>query len=160
MRVDNSGEALVIQSVAVSNPIGSGFSVSSTTCSGALAAGASCDVVVAYTPKAFGQDSGALDIETDHGPYPIGANWVMGAGAARLTVKVAGQGSVTSDGGGVPDIDCGATCSGLFLGPDHVLTESTSGTFTGWDIPGCGTAKTCAATLGATPTVVQAGFAP
>lgn len=163
MRVDNSGGDVIVQSVAISNPIGTGFAIASTTCAGVLAAGASCDVVVAYTPTAFGQSSGALTIQTDRGPYAIGANWVMGAGAARLTVKVTGQGEVTSDGGGIPDLDCRSPrvgdCSGLFLGPDHVLTAS-SGALLDWGVPGCGKAATCAVTLSATPMIVQANFAP
>ncbi len=170
MTLVNSGGDVTIQSVAVQNPIGSGFSIASTGCAGALTAAARCDIVVAYTPTAFGQSSGALTVQTDRGPYAIGANWLMGDGAARLTVKMtgAGQGHVASDGGGVPNVDCGspgmpgADCTGLFLGPDHVLTESlpNGGKFTGWDVPGCGTATACAVTLGATATVVQAGFAP
>lgn len=158
---------LSITSVAVGNPIGSGFTLASTTCSGQLAAGSACDLVASFTPTAFGQDGGALTVHTDHGPFTIGTNWLEGHGGARLSVTMTGSGAgyVASDGGGVPDIDCGATCSGLFTdGPMHTLTESTAGTFGGWggDGAACGSAaSSCMITLSTMrATVVRADFEP
>lgn len=160
----NAGDDLVIQQITVDNPIGSGMTLASTTCSGALAHGVSCDLTVKFTPTDFGQDSGALTVTTDRGPYAIGANWLMGRGGARLVVQATGDGTVTSDGGGTPNVDCGTTCVGLFNnGPDHVLTASTGGTFLGWGGAGagCGSADTCAVKLSTSgPTTVQATFSP
>jgi hypothetical protein len=167
LSIQNSGPDLVIDSIAIGNPIGAGFSLASTTCMGALAAGSACDIVAQFQPTAFGQNGANLTVQTDHGPYVIGTNWLMGYGGARLTVTMAGSGAgyVASDGGGVPDIDCGTTCSGLFTdGPNHTLTESTADQFNGWggDGSACGSASsTCAVTLSTgKATIVQATFSP
>ncbi len=160
--LNNRGGDVTVQSITIGNPIGAGFSLQSTNCIGDLLAAGSCDIDVAFAPSAFGQASGDLTIVTDHGTYTVGANWVMGEGGARLTVQKTGNGSVVSDGGGVPDIDCGATCSGLFVsGADHQLTASTNGTTTwGGDGASC-TGSTCAVTLSTNgPTIVTATFTP
>jgi len=167
LSVQNSGTDLVIDSIAIGNPIGAGFSVASTTCGGQLSAGSACNIVAQFTPTEFGQNGANLTVQTDHGPYVIGINWLSGYGGARLTVTMAGSGAgyVASDGGGVPDIDCGTTCSGLFTdGPNHTLTESTADQFSGWrgDGSACGSANsTCAVTLSTSKaTIVQATFSP
>ena len=164
LSIQNSGTDLVINSIAIGNPIGAGFSVASTTCGGALAAGSACTIVTQFIPTAFGQNGANLTVQTDHGPYAIGTNWLMGYGGARLTVVPTGTGNVTSDGGGNPDIDCGVACSGLFTdGPNHTLTESTDGQFLGWGSDGsaCGVSESCAVTLSTSKaTIVQATFSP
>lgn len=159
----NSGVDVAIQSIAIGNPIGSGYSLQSTTCGPTLAAGAQCDLVVAFTPTAFGQDSADLTIVTDHGNYAQPANWLLGEGGARLTIVRSGTGVVQSDGGGVPGIDCGTDCTSLFVTSlDHQLTASTSGAIA-WGGGGtaCGSAATCDVTLSTTgPTTVVATFTP
>lgn len=164
----NAGEAVVVQGVAIANVIGAGMSLVSTTCGGALDAGATCEIVARYHPVDFGQASGALTVATDHGPYELGANWTMGHGAQRLDVEVVGTGHVSSSGGAVPDpISCGTgntgTCTTLFINQNgHVLTQS-GGTFLGWEVDAsaCGAADTCQIDLGtARAGAVRARFAP
>lgn len=139
--------------------IGTGFSIVSTSCGGLLAANASCDLTIKFDPTTFGQNGASLKMTTTAGVITQGSNWVLGYGAGRLTVVKNGNGSVTSDGGGNPNIDCGTTCSGLFISPDnHTLTATTAGAFAGWSVPGCGSSDTCVMSVGITPTVVTATF--
>jgi hypothetical protein len=164
----NGGDDLSITSVALAPGIGSGLSIASTTCGGDLPATAQCAITITFAPTGFGQDSAALVVATTAGPVTIPGNWVTGEGGARLTAVLSGTGTVTSDGGGVPDIACGppgGPCAGLFSnGPDHVLTEDTPGIFNGWGEAGaaCGSSSTtCAVTLSTTgPTTVTARFTP
>ncbi len=161
--VTNAGPDLTIASVTATQDLGAGFSVASTTCGGQLANGASCDVTIAFAPTTFGQDSGDLAITTDLGTITQGANFVMGYGAGRVTVTLTGSGggAVTSDGGGVPNIDCPATsCFGLFVGATHTLTAQpdSSSTFAGWSDASCGTSPTCDVTAGTTPVSITARF--
>jgi uncharacterized repeat protein (TIGR01451 family) len=157
----NSGEDVAIQSIHVGDPIGSGFTLQSTTCAGTLVAGARCDLVTTFTPTALGQDSGDLTVQTDRGAYAIGANWLMGEGGARLTVQISGAGSVTSDGGGVPDIDCGPDCTGLFVnGLAHQLVASGGSVVWGGAGSAC-LSSSCPVMLSTSgPTLVTATFTP
>ena len=163
-QVTNAGAAAVnISSLVLDQQLGTGLSLAGTTCAGALAPGASCDLSVTFDPSTFGQDSGDLRIVTDSGIVTQGTNWVMGYGAGRLTVVKSGTGtgSVVSDGGGNPNIDCGATCSGLFLNADgHTLTATADSTsvFSGWSVASCTAGDTCVVSVGTTPTTITAVF--
>ena len=162
--VTNQGPDVSISAVAATNDIGSGFSVTSTTCGGALANGTSCDVTVIFDPSAFGQDGGDLAITTDLGTITQGTNFVMGYGGGRIdATKIgSGGGTVTSDGGGNPNVDCGITCSGLFIGPAHTLTATAddASTFVGWSDASCGSSPTCDVVVGTTPLAITARFDP
>lgn len=154
---------LQISSLRLDQVFGTGFSIDSTTCSGTLDTGASCEIDVRFTPAAFGQDSGALTMVTDHGTLSTEANWVMGYGAARLTVVLAGTGTgrVVSDGGGNPNIDCGTTCTGLNASSQTwrlTATPDAGSVFAGWSIPACGTSPVCDVPLSTMPTTVTATF--
>ena len=92
----NGGDDLVINSVTIGNPIGSGFQVTSTTCGGLLAAGSACDIVAQFTPTAFGQDGSDLTIQTDHGPYTVGTNWLLGHGGGAADRDLSRFARVTS----------------------------------------------------------------
>jgi hypothetical protein len=162
----NGGVDVMVQSISVGGSISGGaFSVTSTTCVGALASSASCDVVVEFNPAAFGELYGNLTVMTDHGPYQVG-DWVTGWGGARLTVQTTGTGYVYSDSG-YPNIDCGnngdyiaTDCSGLFITPNTAL--AASGSFLGWGgaCSSSGTDASCLLTLPTTETVATATFSP
>jgi hypothetical protein len=167
----NAGVSVVVQSIAIDgSSTANMFSIASTTCTGTLAANASCTIDVQFNPQKFGENTGNLTVMTDHGPYGVG-NLVNGWGGARLTVQTAGTGVVASDGGGYPNIFCGTVtqsdwtvgdgtdCSGLFISADHAL--AASGDFFGWGGACSGTAASCLVTLSTTTeTVVTASFAP
>ncbi|MBC7549815.1 MAG: hypothetical protein H7269_02740, partial [Cellulomonas sp.] len=64
-----------------------------------------------------------------------------GVGAWRLEVAASPTGTITSTPAG---IDCGATCSGLFVGPVTLAFAPVPGpTFVSWSVPGC-SGLTCA----------------
>ena len=155
---------LTIASLTLANPIGSGFSISSTTCSGTLLADATCTIDVLFAPTALGQDSGELRLVTNHGTMDPGVSWVMGYGATRVSIAKAGSGTgtVVSSGGGVPDIDCGATCSGLWQSGGTwtmTATPSANSVLTGWSEPTCSaTSTTCAVPVGTSPVTLTVTF--
>jgi hypothetical protein len=159
-QISNAGASTVgITRVDIDQKIGTGFRVDATTCLTTLAPGATCNVTIRFDPTAFGQDSAGLTITTDLGTISQGVNWVIGYGAGRLTIVKdgAGSGTVTSDGGGNPNIDCGATCSGLFIYADHTLTASA--TVSKWSVSTCpATSSTCNVSLSTTPTIVTVTF--
>ncbi len=115
-----------------------------------------------FDPAAFGQDGGDIVIATDLGSVSQGLNTIMGYGAGRITVTKDGTGSgtVSSDGGGNPNIDCGPTCSGLFVNAAHVLaaTPNATSVFVGWSDASCGASPTCNVTAGTTPVAITATF--
>jgi hypothetical protein len=162
----NGGVDVMIQSISVGGSISGGaFSVASTTCAGALASSASCNIVVEFNPGAFGELYGNLTVMTDHGPYAVG-DWVTGWGGTRITVQPTGTGVVYSDSG-FPAINCGTdgtytdtSCSGLFITPDVAL--AASGNFLGWGgaCSSSGTDASCQLTLSTTATDVTAAFTP
>lgn len=157
----NNGASVDLTSLAVTQGLGTGFSLASSNCPTTLASGASCDLTVKFDPTTFGQDNADLTLTTSAGVITQGANWIMGYGGARLSVFTTGTGHgyIVSDGGGVPSIDCGSTCSGLFMTSQHTLTaSSTTDTFFGWDQPSCGTSPTCTITLGTGVTQIVADF--
>jgi hypothetical protein len=73
----NSGTAGTISSITASGP---DFHISSTTCGGALGAGASCTVNVVFSPTALGARTGAITAVTDDANGPAVAN-LTGNGA-------------------------------------------------------------------------------
>jgi hypothetical protein len=167
----NSGVDIMVQSISVGGSLSGGaFSVASTTCVGALASNASCDITVEFNPQTFGVNPQAfgelyanLTVTTDHGPYAVG-DWVGGWGGARLTVQTTGTGYVYSDSG-FPAIACGTDgigdfstdCSGLFITPDQAL--AASGDLLSWGGACTGDAASCLLTLSTTETVATATFA-
>jgi hypothetical protein len=162
--VTNTGPDLSIAAVAVTPTFGSGFSVTSTTCVGALVNAATCNLTIRFDPSTFGQDSGDLVITTNLGSVAQGTNFVMGRGGGRVDVTLAGAGTgrVASDGGGNPNINCPTTCSGLYIDPTHVLsaTADEGSVFVGWSDEGatCGTASTCEVVAGTMPRAITATF--
>jgi hypothetical protein len=84
---------------------GAGFEVQATTCAGSIAAGASCEVTVTFTPDALGRFDGAIAIAPD-GRVVSGA--LSGTGGGVVQLSVIGGGRV--DGGeGVACVDSCAT---------------------------------------------------
>jgi hypothetical protein len=126
-------------------------------CTGTLAAGASCDVVITFKPSAGGARSVTLTLAGTPGgtvTLTLGAH-----GQYRLTVTTAGTGTVTSTPAG---ISCGATCS-LLVDPGTVTLKAatTNGSgffFAGWAGGGCaGPTRVCDVDV-AGPTAVTATF--
>jgi len=160
--VTNQGPDVTINQVATTNGIGAGFSLGSTTCSGVLLNTSTCTLDVRFDPATFGQNGGDVVITTDLGEVSQGLNFIMGYGGARVDVTKDGTGSgtVTSDGGGAPNVDCGTACSGIFITPAHVLTATpdNGNTFVGWSDASCGAAPTCAVTASITPSAITATF--
>jgi DNA-binding beta-propeller fold protein YncE len=79
---NNQAVALAISSLSVS---GSGFALDpSTTCTGTLAAGASCTLAVILTPASLGAQTGALTITTNAGNSPQTVT-LSGTGVAPTT---------------------------------------------------------------------------
>ena len=119
---------------------GSEFSLAATTCGSTLAPGASCDLVLSFTPDALGSLSGTLTVGSG-GTQATAA--LAGQGARSVTVHLQGPGTgtVTSTPAG---IDCGTTCSATFE-TDVVLTATpdANSAVGSWSIGSCGSAMTC-----------------
>ena len=132
------------------------FVITSDGCNGtALAAAASCDIVVQFDPATFGAKSASLNI---NGGPPSAA--LTGTGQDSLTLTVAKNGT---GGGTVTDatsaINCGATCSASFprTTTDPVVTltatPNATSTFAGWSGGGCTGTAQCSVMLSAATTV-------
>jgi uncharacterized repeat protein (TIGR02543 family) len=152
IEVTNQGTtAATITGAAIA---GAGFTQVSTTCSGALAVDASCEVVARFTPTALGAATATLTITAGTETATTG---LTGSGAGRITVvrTGAGTGTVTS----LPlGIDCPTTCTGLFTAPVVLTATPTAGDrVVSWTAP-CAAGPTCALTPGPTPVSVDVRF--
>jgi hypothetical protein len=132
------------------------FSIASDTCPAVLPSGGACQVGVRFTPSANGAASGTFTAAASSNTVTVG---LAGVGMRRVTVRRtgAGGGSVISTPAG---LDCGATCTGLFLG-DVTLTAAADADslFAGWGF-GCGTAATCALPASLGSIAIDASFQP
>ncbi len=178
---NSDSRTLDVTDISIDNLIGSGYTIDSTTCGGTMHHDDTCNIVIKFEPTSYGQDSGSLVIETDLGTWvgaeEVGINWVLGGGASRLNLELAGDGhgGVFSDGGGNPNIVCGygvapvawpsigTDCSGLFADEgDKFLTAFPidPDTFVGWSLESCGSDLVCEVPLSITePVTVTATFA-
>jgi hypothetical protein len=131
------------------------FTVSSNTCTGTLAAGASCSVGVKLTPKSVGAKQG-VSLTVSASPGGNGTASLQGEGTAQVTVTNGGGGSVSSSPAG---ISCGATCTATFDTAPVTLTATPDGTHTfgGWSGACTGTGD-CGLSLGSAANGVTATF--
>jgi len=122
-------------------------------CTGALAAGASCALMVTFKPSAAGAGGGTLAVTgSPGGTVSIS---LSAQGMLRLTIANTGTGTITSSPAG---INCGPTCTGLFPGGAVSLqARATNGSnmrFAGWSGGGCsGVGNSCSVTLTDSTTV-------
>ena len=135
----NSGDApMAIADIAITSGAFS-LATSATPCPASpatLAVGAQCVIEVGFTPTEFIAYTGTMTI-SDNAPATGSTQTVSlsGMGAAALTVKVSGSGTVTSAPTG---ISCPTSCSATFAGNSAVvLTASASkgSTFTSFSAP-------------------------
>lgn len=68
LTITNAGTVAFTLASAIS---GTGFSISSSTCTSSLAAGANCTLTVKYAPTAVGSNSGTLTLTTNGGSSPV-----------------------------------------------------------------------------------------
>jgi hypothetical protein len=121
-----------------------GFAIVGDNCPAMLTAGGACTLQVRFSPTSAGVITGTLTAASSANTVSIA---LRGLGERRVSVMVAGSGAgtVTSTPGG---IDCGTTCSGLFVGPVTLTATPAAGVhFAGWTAS-CGTATTCALDTG------------
>jgi Abnormal spindle-like microcephaly-assoc'd, ASPM-SPD-2-Hydin/Divergent InlB B-repeat domain len=113
-----------------------GFTVTDN-CPAALAPGAACTLDLQFKPSTSGLVTGTL---TASAGAVTATAALRGVGMHRVTIALHGPGRVTS----VPTgIDCGASCTGLFLGTVTLTASPDAGAhFTGW--AECGAQPTCA----------------
>jgi hypothetical protein len=95
------GDATGLQVFPTSNPV---FSVATSTCGTTLAAGATCELGVTYTPDDGGPDTGTLSVQVD------------GGGSVR---------SLLSGAPDLPTFPLGVTATSLDLGPVAVGSSAT-----------------------------------
>lgn len=107
----NAGRG-VARNVVVSAP--SGFSVVDSSCSSELAASASCNFAVSFTPASAQDYTGSVS--------------VSGAKVAAITVQTAGKG--ISPSGSMPPVDFGALAAGGTLTRDITVTNTGVGPLT------------------------------
>lgn len=152
LHVTNAGDAdAAITAIDVA---GAPFTQGSSTCAASLAAGASCDVEIRFTPSALGTATGRLTVTADGVAYMAP---LTGAGGGRITVAPlgTGQGTITSTPAG---ISCGTTCSMVATGPIVLAATPSAGSqFAGWSDASC-TGTTCTVVPAVTPTTTSATF--
>jgi hypothetical protein len=103
----------------------------STTCATNLAAGASCDYLVQFTPATVGVHDSALTISSDQGAI---APQLQGTGTSSVTVNSSGTGTVSDTLSTSIISGCSGTCSGTYSTTPITLHANTSGgiPFDGW----------------------------
>ncbi len=149
----DSGDApLTISDVTASGD----FAIGTNNCGTTVAVGASCTILITFTPTAFGNRTGTFTV-TDNGPTAGSMQTVAlsGNGGASLTVTPAGTGAGTVSSSPT-GISCGATCAATFAGGTAVTltaTPNTGSTFAGWSGGNCSGTSTCIVTLTANTTV-------
>lgn len=124
---------------------------SATTCPDppfTLDPGASCTVVIRFSPFSTGSFLQTLTARTNDPDHPTVGIPLQGTGVAVLTVNKAGSGhgTVTSS---PPGIDCGSDCQQEYnsvLSVTLTPTPDPDSTFTGWSGAGCLGTGTCTVT--------------
>jgi hypothetical protein len=154
--VKNTGDAATT-ALALSNGNPAEVTVASNSCTGTLAAGASCAITASFKASAGGSRAGTLTLADTNNVATALA--LSATGLIRLTVSTTGTGVVTSLPAGV---SCGAACSVLLPPGDVTLQARTSNgsgfRFGGWSGGGCsGIFHDCLVNLTA-PTTVTATF--
>ena len=157
---NTGGVALTLGQLTNSNP--TDFQIDNR-CTGAIAPGASCVVLVSFNPTALGPSSAELVLSADAGDTAQLS--VRGTGRVGLIVQRAGAGTgtVVSDPPGL--IDCGTSCSAVFDAATTVRLEARTSNgsnsyFSGWSTPECaGPLRDCTVPLETTRTVT-ATFSP
>lgn len=122
-------------------------------CTAALAAGASCTLMVTFKPST-GELRGA-SLAVSGSPGGTVTISLSAQGMFRLTVANTGTGTITSSPAG---ISCGTTCTGLFpsgtVGLQARPTNGSNMRFAGWSGGGCsGVGNACSVALTASTTV-------
>jgi Divergent InlB B-repeat domain/Abnormal spindle-like microcephaly-assoc'd, ASPM-SPD-2-Hydin len=142
--------------------VGAGFADTTTCTAAPIAAGASCTVMVTFTPTSATAYSTNLTFtdSAPNSPQMIALTGTGTAGGVALTVTESGTGTgtVTSSPAG---ISCPSGCSANFaIGTVVTLTATpTNGsTFTGWTDENCEGTGTCTLTI-QQATTVTASFA-
>ena len=107
------------------------YSVMSTTCNSALAANATCNVVVKFDPATVGSKPATLVVTGSPGGSDSAT--LSGIGVARVAITKTGNGTgmVTSN---MTGINCGSACTTDFSATPVTLTAApdTGMTFAGW----------------------------
>ncbi len=150
LTVRNSGDVASSALTLASTGNPGDFGVSNVSCTGTLAAGASCTVRIVFSPTVGGARSLTTTVSASTG----GSARVVSSGTGRalsvLTVTPAGSGTGTVTS--VPTgISCGADCSeGYVFGTSVTLTAaaSPSARFGGWT-GACTGMTTCTVTMSA-----------
>lgn len=148
--ISNIGDGwLEVQDPSGLNPPFEG--TSATTCPDlpfTLDPGASCTVVIRFSPFSTGTFLQTLTARTNDPDHPTVSIPLQGTGVAVLTVNKAGSGhgTVTSS---PPGIDCGSDCQQEYnsvLSVTLTATPNPDSTFTGWSGAGCSGTGTCTVT--------------
>ncbi len=145
LTIRNVGDAATGVSLSLT---GASFVISAEDCT-TLAPDQTCTATVRLAATDAGAATGSLLAEDDGGG--VASATLSGAGGYRVTVIRQGAGTVTSTPAG---IDCGATCSALFVGPTVDLTAAWASPteFVGWS-GDCGGAADCTLVLDGPKTV-------
>jgi len=131
----NSGtDSISISDVSLGGSDASSFAIQSDTCTGTLAASASCTVDVMFAASASGSKKAALNISSNDPYSPLLTAYLTNTGinGYTLTVIKTGTGTVTSSDN---EISCGQTCSVSYeTATDLVLTATaeSGSSFKNW----------------------------
>ena len=134
---------------------GPAFTLASTTCTGTLAASATCIARVRFAPDALGLADGTLSVR---GAEDLASLALVGGGGRRITVTTTGAGTITSTPAG---IDCGTACTGLFTGDVELRAAAgADAVFGAWTAGPCAgsTAAVCAVPAGTAAVTAAARF--
>ena len=149
-------------SVAVNIPsvvVGTGFADTNNCTAAPIAVGASCTVMVTFTPTSAIAYSTNLTF-TDSAPNSPQLVGLTGTGTSAATLALTvteggtGTGTVTSAPAG---ISCPSTCTGNFASGTAVVltaTPTNGSTFAGWGAGPCEGTGTCTVTITQATTVV------
>jgi len=152
MVTNTGGSPTGIPSASMSD---ANFQIVTSSCTAALAAGASCSIDARFAPASVGAKSGQLTVNASPGGTVAAS--LSGTGTATVMLTIAGGGTVSSTPAG---INCSATCSGVFSTTPVALSATPSGgsIFGGWSGSGCSGTGACSVPLDAATKSVTATF--
>ena len=162
--ISNEGDASATPQVTSSDA--TQFSLADSCSGTVIAAGATCSLVVTFTPTSVGSQSTVVSV-TPAGASPKATIHAVGSQTRALTVAIAGNGtgqvnaSAGVEGNGIA---CPGNCSETYnqtsvTAPSVTLTATyDAGTDVSWSAPCAGSTTSCSVSLAAASTAVTVTF--